>query len=364
MERKRIGSSAKILRIVALALVALIAAAWLLVSSGLARMRADSAQIAERPTASAFASPSPAAINASPAPTITEPTPIPIYRVEPIDEEVTNILLIGTDSRKTVGSLANGNADTVILASYNHRTNAVTLVSFLRDAVLTIGGLDGAYGKLKTAYTSGGTGMLINTLNAFFGLDIQQYCAVGLNGFVAFVDETMGGVSVTLNSAEIDYINDRIARYDNEIDAVKNCPPVTAAPGMVRLTGAQLLVFVRNRTTALDGGDGGTDYDRAARQQEVLRTIYRQILAEQPISAIPGVITFAMRHVKTNMTAEELFALAAPLLADTPAIDGVSVPFAGTWEYGGDGTGILFYRETTVEKLHTLLYANPAAGEE
>ena len=365
MEKPRMGKTKRAILIAAAVALALLCAAALAMRQGLTHMREGAVQVAEKPAPTTAPSP---ALSAAPTHTAAPeappaPSPIPIYRVEPIDGEVTNVLLIGTDSRKAAGSLISGNADTTILASFNRRTNTVTLVSFLRDTVLTIGGLSGEYGKLKTAYTTGGTGMLVNTLNEFFALDIQQYCAVGLNGFVAFVDETLGGVDMELSRAEIDYINERITSYENEIDAVKRCPLVTDPPGMVHLTGAQLLIFVRNRTTGADDGDGGNDYDRAARQQEALETIYRKIVAEQPLSAVPGVIGFAMRHVETNMTAEEIYALAVPLMTDPPAIRCVSVPFAGTWEYGGDGTGILFYRETTVERLRALLYADQSTGD-
>lgn len=282
---------------------------------------------------------------------------VPIYRVQPIDENVVNVLLIGTDSRAAHGALVGGNADTVILASFDRAENAVTLVSFMRDAYLPIGGPNGTYNKLKAAYRDGGTGLLINTLNSYFLLDVQSYVAVGLEGFAAFVDEALGGLDVTLNAAEIAYINSRITEYENESALVKNCPPVTDPPGRVHLNGTQTLLFVRNRSTAVTGGKReGDDYDRAARQQEILRLMYEQFIAKEPLSAVPGVVRFALGHVETNLTVEEICRLAEPLMTQTIQIESVSVPFAGTWTYGGDGSGILFDRAQTVKMLRARLY--------
>ncbi len=282
---------------------------------------------------------------------------VPIRRVKPIHGDVTNVLLVGTDSRAAHGTLAGGNADTIILVSFRRADNTVVLVSIMRDTFLPIGGLDGEYNKLKAAYRSGGAGLLINTINAVFSLDIQSYIAVGLDGFAAFVDETLGGLDVELDAQEIAFINARISEYENESALVKNCPPVTDPPGVVHLNGAQTLIFVRNRTTAAGGaGHQASDYDRAARQQEILRLMYEKFVAQEPLSSVPGIIRFAFRHVETNLDADEIYRLAEPLMTRPVTLQTAVVPFAGTWRYGGDGSGILFDREPTVEQLHALLY--------
>ena len=292
-----------------------------------------------------------APVAAATAPVATE---VSIYRVPPRSPDVTNILLLGTDSRSARGTTVGGNADTIILASFNRASNVVTLVSFMRDAVLPI---SGEYGKLKTAYRTGGPGLIINTLNEFFLLDIQGYVVIGLDGFASFVEQTLGGLDVTLDQSEIDDINARILNYQNEIDAVKNCPLVTSAPGLVHLNGVQTLLFVRNRTTPVHAAVGeASDYDRADRQQEVLALMFHKLVAQEPITAIPGLVSFALKHVETNLSAEALYALAEPLMSESVTMEGVSVPFEGMWEYGGDASGILFDQTPTVRKLHARLY--------
>lgn len=354
MEQKpRLSKRWRIILIVVVAIAVLTAllvggAGWLF-----SRMRQGAAQTADR-TEPQQQTPS---LGGEVADEAGQSGPVPIYRVAPIDENVINVLLVGTDSRKTSGTQVSGNADTLILASYHKVTQTVTLVSFLRDTVLTIGGLDGEYGKLKNAYTDGGMGMLINTINAFYDLDIQGYVAVGLDGFITFVDETLGGLDIELNQQEIDYINQRITSYTNEIEAIRNSPLVTDPPGMVHLTGAQTLIFVRNRSTKTDETEAeASDFDRVSRQQEVLKLMYHRLVAEKPLSSVPGLIAFAMRHVETNLDADALYQLAEPLMTQPVEIQSVSVPFDGTWRYGGDGSGILFEREPTVARLRELLY--------
>lgn len=291
------------------------------------------------------------AVTAAPAPA-TE-TPVPIYRIAPRSEQVVNILLVGTDSRAVRAGAGGGNADTIILASYDRAAQVVTLVSFMRDMVVDV---DGEYAKLKTAYRSGGMGSLINTLNAFFSLDIQGYVAIGLDGFATFVEDTLGGLDVELDAEEIDEINRRITDYEHETELIKNCPLVTDSPGHVHLNGVQTLVFVRNRSTSAAGGEDASDFDRAARQQEVLRLMFERFREQSPLASVPGLIGFALKHVETNLSADALYALAEPLMTGFVTVEGVSVPFEGAWEYGGDGSGILFDWEPTIQKLNERLY--------
>jgi LCP family protein required for cell wall assembly len=360
-ERRKTGTKALWITLVVIAAVILCAAG--MTGIIIQRMQSGSVKTEARQTQAALPTPEgteaaeePSHQAAAASPALT-PAKVPIYQVDQIDPNVVNVLLVGTDSRAAGRNIVSGNADTIILASYHKLENRLTLVSFMRDSIVAIGDLNGPYGKLKRAYTDGGMGMLINTLNDFFQLDIQQYIAVGLDGFVTFIDETLGGLDLELNAQEISFINERISSYENEIPAIQNCPPVVSEPGLVHLTGAQTLIFVRNRsTTYLEGTDAPSDFDRVARQQEVLKLIYEKIVTEKPLTAIPGLISFGMQHVETNLTVSDLYSLAEPLMEMPAQIPVYTVPFPGGWEYGGDGTGILFDRREDAPKLHELLY--------
>ena len=101
------------------------------------------------------------------------PTPMPIYEEEALDDNIVNILLIGTDSRSADESEnSEGRSDSMILASLNKETGKIALVSFMRDARVHRVGESGRftfYNKLNGAYRGGygggGAGELIKTIN-------------------------------------------------------------------------------------------------------------------------------------------------------------------------------------------------------
>ena len=95
---------------------------------------------------------------------------MPIYEEDRrLDENIINILLIGTDSRSAdEKENSDGRSDSMILASVNKDTGKITLVSFMRDARVHRIGESGRftfYNKLNGAYRGGygggGAGELI-----------------------------------------------------------------------------------------------------------------------------------------------------------------------------------------------------------
>ena len=152
----------------------------------LSSMRADAVDTVAKPAENldAIVSEEPvvAVIEADPTPT---PTPMPIYEEATLEKGVTNILLIGTDSRNADQSEnSEGRSDSMILASLDKDKGTLTLVSFMRDARVKRIGQSGRFtfynrlnGAYRGGYGGGGAGELINTLNGNFGLDIQEYVA-------------------------------------------------------------------------------------------------------------------------------------------------------------------------------------------
>lgn len=307
----------------------------------LSNMRADAVETVAKPTddMDAIVSEEPvvAVIEADPTPT---PTPMPIYEEETLEQGVTNILLIGTDSRNADQSEnSEGRSDSMILASLDKDKGTLTLVSFMRDARVKRIGASGRFtfynrlnGAYRGGYGGGGAGELINTINGNFGLDIQEYVAVGFDGFAALIDK-IGGLDVELDQAEINFINDRITGiHELEPDIVKNAKTVTAAPGIVHLDGAQCLIYARNRHTSENGGEGN-DYTRVSRQQEVIQLVFKKVKTEMNEQAVAGLITFASNYITTNMKTETMMALAKVLLSKDITFNTTSVPAEGTYKF-------------------------------
>lgn len=89
-----------------------------------------------------------------------------------------NILVLGTDSRNV--TLDRGRSDTMIVVSYNKKEGTIKMVSLLRDALIPIEGY--GWNRINTAYFFGGVGLAVNTVNQLFGLDIQSFVVVDING--------------------------------------------------------------------------------------------------------------------------------------------------------------------------------------
>ena len=232
---------------------------------------------------------------------------VKIAQEDPKDEDVFNVLLVGTDSRDPNSDM--GRSDSMMLVSFNKSKNKSTVVSFLRDSLVDIDG----YGKsrLGHTYAYGGIGLTINTINKTYDLDIQNYITIDFENLVSIIDE-IGGVKVFITEEEAEYYRQN------------GMPDIQS--GDMTLTGSQALAHARNRTL-------GSDFERTRRQRSVMYGIYRQIMAEKDASAILPLIKYCMNHVKTNMSVTEIYDLAKQVLAiDNLRMQQASMPTEGAYQ--------------------------------
>lgn len=232
---------------------------------------------------------------------------VQIAQEDPKDEDVFNVLLVGTDSRDPNSDM--GRSDSMMLVSFNKSKNKSTVVSFLRDSLVDIDG----YGKsrLGHTYAYGGIGLTINTINKTYDLDIQNYITIDFENLVSIIDE-IGGVKVFITEEEAEYYRQN------------GMPDIQS--GDMTLTGSQALAHARNRTL-------GSDFERTRRQRSVMYGIYRQIMAEKDASAILPLINYCMNHVKTNMSVTEIHDLAKQVLAiDNLRMQQASMPTEGAYQ--------------------------------
>ena len=116
-----------------------------------------------------------------------------IKLVEPKSSHVVNILLIGRDSLDPANVA--GRSDAMIVVSYDSKNDSVRLLSFDRDLLVPIEGH--GWSKLNNSYYWGGAGLLINTLNSVFGLDIRYYITIDLQGIIDVVDRIGGLIFIS-----------------------------------------------------------------------------------------------------------------------------------------------------------------------
>lgn len=261
----------------------------------------------------------------------------PIYQVDPKDPDVVNILLIGTDSRS--GNLeATGRSDSMMLVSYNRADQTVKLVSLLRDSWVKVNG--SYWGRLNTAYNSGGAGSLINTLNLNFDLDVQYYVAVSFTAFEELID-SIGGVTVDLTKKEAQFINGKVGRRVLEVK-----------DGPVLLDGELALWYARCRA------DSDGDFSRTARQRYLVQLIYDSLKTDANLSRLSSLVAFALDNVTTNLSLDMLLQLGTNALRDGTTIESYRVPFDDTWHYAQkNGAAVLSIDlDENTRLLHETLY--------
>ena len=231
-----------------------------------------------------------------------------IGKEEQKDDQVYNVLLVGTDSRDPDADM--GRSDSMMLISFNQGKGKATIVSFLRDCLVDIDG----HGKsrLGHTYAYGGVGLTINTLNEVFDLDIQKYITINFDSLVNVIDE-LGGIEVNLTEEEAAYYREH------------GMPDIQSGP--VTLTGSQALAHARNRS--LDN-----DFGRTQRQRSVLYGIYNKLMQQRDPAALLSLINYCMTQVSTNMGVTEIYNLATEILGiDHLTTQQAAVPEDGTYQF-------------------------------
>jgi LCP family protein required for cell wall assembly len=326
------------------------------------------------PTATASPTPIPASIvtidtggyaTPSTPPVTAIPTP-----VDPIDvpDGVVNIMLLGSDKRPDD---AGYRTDTIIIVSINQREGTVNMLSLPRDLFVYIPGSTMA--RINTAdlvgravgWPGGGPGMLKETLLYNFGITIHHYARVDFSGFQEIVD-TLGAIEVPVDCAIQGYVLKEprltaadFTTYQEYIDYTgneENWEPYTMPVGMQSLDGYMALWYARQRT-------GSSDFDRARRQQQVLRAIFNQSrsLGLTDALQVPQLWRQYSDLVETDMGLGNMLQL-APLAADLDSSEIQSyilTPDVLTgWQ--APGANVFLPNPGAVEQIVTLAMQPPA----
>ena len=256
------------------------------------QMYADASPTAT-PTATASASPTRTptptdrphySFDGAVAPLPTNPYPASAPTAAPNKNRIT-FLLIGVDFLQ---GRTHSLTDTLMLVSVDTKTAKVSMISVPRDtsAFQLYWGPWVTYNfKINTLVESIDRGGMrspdpgIKTLEKeigfLVGIPVDYYAAVDIEGFVKLVDG-VGGVDVN-NKHEIDD------------------PPFLELPeGPAHLDGDLAMRYVRSRE------HGGSDYLRAARQQEVMKNLEAKIVSPAMIPQLPALLQLAGANISTD----------------------------------------------------------------
>lgn len=211
---------------------------------------------------------------------------------------ITNILLIGTDGRENENSFR---SDCMIIATLDMEHKSIKLTSLARDTYVDIPGV--GKGKLNEAYFWGKQDLLFKTIKNNFGIDIYKYIQVDFDNLMNIIF-ALGGVEVNVEQHELEAVNNLIpTSYESCTYENKGDMKLLDSTGMQKLNGYQAIAYTRIRYS-------DNAINRDSRQREVLMSVLKD-LKGKATSGYSEILKELTPYYSTNVTSSEILDLAA-----------------------------------------------------
>ena len=273
-----------------------------------------------------------------------------MYKV-PVDEDVYNILLVGTDARDLSEA---ARSDTMILVSLNQKSKTIYLTSFLRDCYVSIPGYGNT--RLGHAFAYGGPALLMETLENNFKVHVDRYMVVNFYSFMDIID-ILDGVWIYVTEEEAEVTNDYIWSMNKLLEEEDPVADYLWSYGWYRLNGKQALAYARNRYV-------GNDYERTLRQRNIIEQVYNGAMESSPAVLVDLAVAI-LPQIVTDMTKSEVLGYAANALAYMDyEIVSQQIPAPGTYS-GATISGmsvISLDMEDNIEFLQSTVYGDVSYG--
>lgn len=205
-----------------------------------------------------------------------------------------NILVMGVDRALDVEGAESdtlvGRTDTMLLVRLDPEAGSINVLSIPRDTRVEIPG----YGiqKINQANFEGGPELAAQTVSYNFNdVAIDRYIRVSTAAFREIID-AVGGVEVLVPKP---------MHYEDKTQGLV----IDLEPGWQVLDGDEAEQFARFRQDAY--GDIG----RVQRQQILLKALKERVLSPAVIPQLPQMVRVLQRYIDTNVTPEEMLALAS-----------------------------------------------------
>ena len=206
---------------------------------------------------------------------------VPIYEQKKIDKSIFTMLIVVQN-----GSVSDASAQTdmMFIASFNELQQKFTVVSIARDTLVPLSETE--WKRINTAYSRGGIGQLINTVNDVFGLDVQYYVMTGTEELAALADG-IEGIPAELSEEEADNLN-----------AV--CGG-SLKPGKQQLSGREAVALLLDRQS-----DNKGDLGRADRQVQIVYDAFLYMQDKFDSEFLYPFFRTIFKSIKTNVDFETL----------------------------------------------------------
>ena len=256
-------------------------------------------------------------------------------------EDVVNILLVGTDERVEDFSV-NARSDSMIILSLNKKAKTIKLVSLQRGMGVQI--LDGIYAGeydwLTHVFRYGGAELLMQTIQECLNVDVSRYVRVNLNTMEQGIN-VLGGVDIELTAPEAKYFTGDPMPGKRVYHA-----------GLTHLNGREALGYARLREI-------DDDWHRVQRQRNVIVQCFNKLKGSNLLE-LNSIVDQVLPLIKTNLSKTEI----ASLLMMAPgflsaSVDQMTIPKAGTFTSMEGMEGRILYDvdfETNSAILYDFLY--------
>ncbi|MDP9750597.1 LCP family protein [Thermoanaerobacter pentosaceus] len=188
-----------------------------------------------------------------------------------------NILVLGVDETSPTDPKR---SDTMILLSYNPKTNKAYILSIPRDTMIKLD----KYGtqKINAAYPIGGPQLAMDTVSQLIGEPVDYYVKIGYEGFKQLVDD-LGGVEMNVP-------------VDMNYDDYAGNLHIHLKKGVQLLDGEKALQLVRFRH-----GYAEQDLERVKVQREFLLAMFEKAKNPSTLLKIHRILKTINQYVETNI---------------------------------------------------------------
>lgn len=208
----------------------------------------------------------------------------------------TNVLILGLDRRPGQGYIVR--SDVLMVVTAHPQGPRLGLLSIPRDLYVEIPRF--GQSRINTAHfwgeyerPGGGPNLAMETVATNFGVPVRHYVRLDFEGFRAVID-AIGGIEVVVDEGIVDNA------YPTDDYGTKR---IEIPPGPQHMDGERALQYVRVR-------HGSSDFERAARQQQVMLALARGLSSPQNLPRLPAVFRAVVENVDMNLGPVEMVRIA------------------------------------------------------